>query len=185
MIKLYSSYREYCKEVVDKGLKEKLGYVNDMQLPKLTSIVAHIRLGRYSKDKNIMRDALRDLGLVTGQKPVPTLAKKSVASFKTRKGQMLGGKVTLRRHRMMNFLFYLRDVVCPRLRGFHGLKPKGDGRGSYTLCIEDHMVFPSVNPDQSRQSFRIDLSFVIAGAKNEEEGIVLLKAHGMPFMDKR
>ena len=166
----------YENEVV-KSLMEKFNYSSKMQAPKIEKIVLNIGVG----DAKLLDDAVNELTLITGQKPVITKAKKSIAGFKLRAGQAIGCKVTLRGERMYEFLDKLINVSLPRVRDFRGVSNNSfDGRGNYTLGIKEQLIFPEIDFDKVNKLRGMDVVFVTT-AKTDEEGHELLAMLGMPF----
>ncbi len=170
---------KYAKEVVP-ALRKTGRFANVMQVPRLRKIVVNI-----SVNASIERDALKavteDLGKITGQKPLVTKAKKSIANFKLREGVPIGAKVTLRGSRMFDFMERLIAAALPRIRDFRGVSPKAfDGRGNYTLGLKEQIIFPEIQPDQVKKVQGMDITFVTS-AKNNDDARELLKLLGMPF----
>ena len=171
---------KYNKEIIP-SLKEKFSYRSVMQVPKLDKIVVNIGVGDASHNSKLLEAAMNDLLTITGQKPVATLAKKSIAGFKLREGQAIGCKVTLRGENMYNFLDKLISVSLPRVRDFRGLSPKAfDGRGNYTIGIKEQLVFPEIEFDNVVKVRGMDIVLVTT-AKTNEEAFELLKELGIPF----
>lgn len=168
------------KEQVRPSLKEKFGYSNPMLVPSLKKIIISMGLAEATKDKNALQDCLKELTVLSGQKPVFTRTKKAIANFKSRKGQIIGLKVTLRRQRMFDFLDRFCNIVSPRIRDFRGFSTKGDGRGSYSLGLADQQVFPEINLDEVKRTQGMNITFVTT-AKNDEECVELLRMLGFPF----
>ena len=163
-------------------LKEKFGYTNEMQIPKIDKIVVNMGIGEAVADSKKAAAAIKDLALITGQKPQPTKARLSVATFKLREGMVIGAKVTLRRERMYEFLDRLITIALPRVRDFRGLKPTSfDGRGNYALGLKEHIVFPEINYDQIDQMWGMDI-VVATTAKTDEEASALLTEFQFPFV---
>ena len=168
----------YENEVV-KSLMEKFNYSSKMQAPKIEKIVLNIGVG--DAVSNSLDDAVNELTLITGQKPVVTRAKKSIAGFKLREGQAIGCKVTLRGERMYEFLDKLVNVSLPRVRDFRGVSNNSfDGRGNYTLGVKEQLIFPEIDFDKVNKLRGMDIVFVTT-AKTDEEGHELLAQLGMPF----
>lgn len=176
MSRLKKRYRE---EVVG-ALQQKFGYKNPMMIPKLAKIIINMGIAEASKDKNAMQDCVNELTALSGQKPILTRARKSISNFKLREGQPIGIKVTLRGQRMFDFMDRFFNVVCPRIRDFRGFAAKGDGRGNYTLGLDDQQIFPEVNLDQVKRSQGMNITFVTT-ALTDEECIELLRLMGLPF----
>ena len=170
----------YQNEVV-KSLMEKFNYSSKMQAPKIEKIVLNIGVGDAVSNSKLLDDAVNELTLITGQKPVVTRAKKSIAGFKLREGQAIGCKVTLRGERMYEFLDKLVNISLPRVRDFRGVSNNSfDGRGNYTLGIKEQLIFPEINFDKVNKLRGMDIVFVTT-AKTDEEGHELLAQLGMPF----
>ena len=164
------------------ALKEEFGYTNEMQVPKLDKIVVNMGIGEATADSKKVNSAIRDLAAITGQKPAPTKARKSVATFKLREGMTIGAKVTLRKDRMYEFLDRLITIALPRVKDFRGLKPTSfDGRGNYAMGLREHIVFPEINYDQIDQMWGMDI-IVATTAKTDDEARALLKEFRFPFV---
>ena len=164
-------------------MKEKFGYTNEMQIPKLDKIVVNMGIGEAVADSKKVAAAMKDLALITGQKPLPTKARQSIATFKLREGMVIGAKVTLRKERMYEFLDRLITIALPRVRDFRGLKPTSfDGRGNYALGLKEHIVFPEINYDQIDQMWGMDI-VVATTAKTDEEARALLTEFQFPFVN--
>ena len=177
MARLLERYRN---EVVPQ-LMEEFGYRNIMQVPKLEKIVVNIGLGEAIQNAKAIDAAVADLMAITGQKPVVTRAKKSIAAFKLREGMPIGAMVTLRGRRMYEFLDRLQSVAMPRIRDFRGVSPNSfDGRGNYTLGLREQIIFPEIDYDKIDKTRGLEISFVTT-AKTDEEGRRLLALLGMPF----
>lgn len=168
------------KERVKKELQDKFNYQNPMMVPKLLKVVINVGIAEITKDKNAIQDCLNELAQITGQKPIMTRAKKSIAGFKLREGQPLGAKVTLRGHRMYDFIDRFFNIVSPRIRDFRGFNPKGDSMGNYSLGLEDHQIFPELNLDEVKRSQGMHITFVTSATK-DEDCIELLRLLGLPF----
>lgn len=169
------------KEEAVKGLQEEYNYSNVMQVPKLQKIVLNTGLGEAVSNSKVIDSAVYALTQISGQKPVVTRAKKSIASFKLREGMPIGAKVTLRNQRMYDFLDRLITVALPRVRDFRGVPTKGfDGRGNYTMGIRENIVFPEIEIDKIDKIRGLDITFVTS-AKNDTEARSLLKHIGIPF----
>ncbi len=170
----------YEKQAIPK-LMEEFKYTNIHQVPKFTKVVINRGLGEASSNAKLLEASLKELSMITGQKPVVTRAKKAIAGFKLRKGMPVGMMVTLRKERMYAFLDRLINFALPRIRDFRGVNPKSfDGRGNYTLGIREQLIFPEINYDDIDQIRGFDIS-IITTANTDEEGRALLKAVGMPF----
>jgi large subunit ribosomal protein L5 len=163
------------------ALKEKFGYTNEMQVPKLDKIVLNMGIGEAVADSKKAAAAMKDLAMIAGQKPQPTRARLSIAGFKLREDMVIGAKVTLRKDRMYEFLDRLVTVALPRVRDFRGLKPTSfDGRGNYAMGLKEHIVFPEINYDQIDQMWGMDI-IVCTTAKTDEEARQLLREFQFPF----
>ncbi len=177
MARLRDRYRE---EVVP-ALMQEFSYKNVMQVPKLEKIVINIGLGEAIQNARAIDAAVGDLTAITGQKPVVTKAKKSIAAFKLRQGMPIGAMVTLRGPRMYEFLDRLTQITLPRIRDFRGVSPNSfDGRGNYTLGLREQLAFPEIDYDRIDKTRGLEMSFVTT-ARNDEEGRRLLTMLGMPF----
>ncbi|MCX2738506.1 50S ribosomal protein L5 [Pontibacter anaerobius] len=171
---------KYQNEVVP-ALKEKFQYKNVMQVPKITKISINKGIGAAVADKKLVDIGVEELSTITGQKAVPTIAKKSVSNFKLREGMPIGARVTLRGEKMYEFLDRLLTVALPRVRDFRGVNDKGfDGRGNYTLGVKEQIIFPEISIDKIKAISGMDITFVTT-ANTDEESYELLKAFGMPF----
>lgn len=169
----------YQAEIKPK-LQERFGYANPMQIPKLVKVVINMGIAEASKDKNAVQDCVKELTMLSGQKPIITKAKKAISNFKLREGQPIGVKVTLRGIRMFDFLDRFANIVCPRIRDFRGFLAKGDGRGNYTLGLNDQQIFPEVNLDAVKRAQGMDIT-IVTSAETDEECIELLRLLGVPF----
>ena len=163
------------------ALKEQFGYTNEMQIPKLDKIVVNMGIGEAVADSKKTASAMKDLGQITGQKPLPTKARTSIAAFKLREGMTIGAKVTLRKDRMYEFLDRLITIALPRVKDFRGLKPTSfDGAGNYAMGLREHLVFPEINYDEIDQVWGMDI-VVCTTARTDEEAKALLKEFQFPF----
>lgn len=172
----------YEKEIKTKLMKE-LGYKNICQVPKLEKIVINMGLGEATANIKLIDRAVEEIGLITGQKPVVTKAKKAISNFKLRKGMPIGVMVTLRRERMYEFLERFLTVALPRVRDFKGVSSKSfDGRGNYTIGVKEQLIFPEIDYDKVEKIKGMNITFVTT-AKNDEEAKALLSAFGFPFRD--
>ena len=170
------------QERIRAAMKEKFGYTNEMQIPKIDKIVVNMGIGEAVADSKKAAAAMKDLALITGQKPQPTKARLSVATFKLREGMVIGAKVTLRKERMYEFLDRLITIALPRVRDFRGLKATSfDGRGNYALGLKEHIVFPEINYDQIDQMWGMDI-VVATTAKTDDEARALLTEFQFPFV---
>jgi large subunit ribosomal protein L5 len=173
----------YQKEIV-ASLKGKFQYKSVMQVPKLVKIVINKGIGDAVSDKKLVDAGVEELTIISGQKAVATKAKNSVSNFKLREGMPIGAKVTLRGDRMYEFLDRLLTVALPRVRDFRGINDKGfDGRGNYTLGVKEQIIFPEISIDKINRISGMDITFVTT-ADTDEESYELLKAFGMPFVNK-
>jgi large subunit ribosomal protein L5 len=171
---------KYKEEVVPSMIK-KFGYKNVMQVPKLEKVVVNMGLGEAIQNSKIIDAAVNDIMTITGQRPVVTKAKKSIAAFKLRAGMTVGAKVTLRGDRMYEFVDKLFNIALPRVRDFRGISPKSfDGRGNYSLGIKEQLIFPEIEYDKIDKVRGMDIIFVTT-AKTDEEARELLRLMGMPF----
>ncbi len=162
-------------------LKDELGLANIMQVPRPVKVVVNMGVGEAVKEARLLEGAVRDLTQITGQKPLVTKAKKSVAGFKIREGQSIGAKVTLRGDRMWEFLDRLLSITLPRIRDFRGLAPKGfDGHGNFTFGLTEQLVFPEIDYDKVEKIRGMDITLVTT-AETDEQGRALLQALGFPF----
>ena len=162
-------------------LQERLGLANIMMVPRLEKIVVNMGVGRATQQQSLLDGALRDLTIITGQKPLVTKAKKSIAGFKLREGNSIGAKVTLRGDRMWEFFDRLISLAIPRIRDFRGLNPDSfDGRGNYTFGVVEQLIFPEIDYDKVDQPRGMDITIVTTGRTNAE-GRALLDAFGFPF----
>ena len=176
-----SNFKELYNKEITKQLHDEFGYSSSMEIPKLDKIVINMGVGEGSKDDKFIEAAVKDLETITGQKPVVTKAKKSIAGFKLREGQPVGVKVTLRGENMYNFMEKLIKVALPRVRDFHGVSKNAfDGHGNYTLGIKEQLIFPEIEYDNVYKVRGMDIIFVTT-AKTNKEAEALLKAFGMPY----
>ena len=173
--------KERYKAEAIPALKQKFGYKNTMEVPRLEKIVINMGLGDCKDNAKAMEQAVSELTIISGQKPMVTKAKKSIANFKVREGQNVGAKVTLRGARMEEFMDKLVSVALPRVRDFHGVSTKAfDGRGNYALGIQEQLLFPEIEYDKVEKIRGMEMIFVTT-AKTDEECKELLAALGMPF----
>ncbi|MFP4183174.1 MAG: 50S ribosomal protein L5 [Halorhodospira sp.] len=176
-----ATLRKLYQEQVSPALQERFGYRNIMQVPRLEKIVINMGLGEATKDKKILEAAQEDLAKISGQKPMVTRARKSVAGFKIREGWPIGCKVTLRRERMYEFLERFIHVAAPRVRDFRGFSPRAfDGRGNYNLGIREQLIFPEIDYDEIDRVRGMDITMTTT-ARTDEEGKALLEGFGFPF----
>jgi large subunit ribosomal protein L5 len=176
MSRLLKKYRE---EIVPQ-LKSKFPDRNVMEIPKLKKIVISMGVGEGAKDKNAFQAHIKEIALISGQKPIITKSKTAISNFKLREDQPIGLKVTLRGKRMYDFLDRFSNIVTPRIRDFRGFEPKGDGKGNFSLGIEDQQIFPELNLDEIKRAQGMNVTFVTS-AQNDEECVELLRLFGFPF----
>jgi large subunit ribosomal protein L5 len=168
-------------EKIAQAMTEKFGYKNHMEVPKIEKIVLNMGVGEATQDKKKVTTAAEEMALIAGQKPVITVAKKSIATFKLREGMPIGAKVTLRRDNMYEFLDRLVTIAMPRIRDFRGLNPKSfDGRGNYAFGIKEQIIFPEINYDRIEKVRGMDI-IVTTTAKTDDEARELLRLFGFPF----
>lgn len=166
-------------------MRELFGYANNLAVPKLKKIVVNVGVGRLSQqahfEEKILPEIMKELSLITGQKPQITAAKKSIAGFKVRQGQIMGMKTTLRRQRMYHFLERLIDIALPRLRDFRGISLKNiDNNGNFSIGFKEQMIFPEINPETSKFDFGLEIT-IVSNAKKKEEAIELYRQLGLPL----
>ena len=175
--------KERYKNEVSAQLQKEFNFSNKMQIPTLSKIVVNMGVGEAAKDSKLIEGAIRDLTTITGQRPLVTKARKSIANFKLREGQPIGAHVTLRGDRMWEFMDRLLSVSLPRIRDFRGLSPKQfDGSGNYTFGLTEQVVFPEIEQDKLDRVRGMDIT-IVTSAKNDDEGRALLRALGFPFRD--
>ena len=176
-----STFKKLYNDEIKDSLMKKFNYKSVMEIPKIEKIVINMGVGEASHDSKFMEAALKDLEALSGQKPVVTKARKSIAGFKIREGQAIGAKVTLRGENMYNFMEKLIKIGLPRVRDFRGVSPKAfDGRGNYTLGIKEQMIFTEIEYDNIVKTRGMDIVFVTT-AKTNEEAFDLLNEIGIPF----
>jgi large subunit ribosomal protein L5 len=181
MAELQPRLKDQYERVVRSKLTEQFGYANVMQVPTLDKVVVNMGIGEAVNDRKKVENAAADLALITGQRPVITSARKSIATYKLREGQPIGCKVTLRKARMYEFLDRLITIALPRVRDFRGLNPKSfDGRGNYTLGVREHIVFPEIDYDKVTDIWGMDIT-VCTTARTDDEARALLTAFNFPF----
>lgn len=180
MAKLHDLY----KDTVVAELQKQFGYKSVMQVPRIEKITLNMGVGEAIADKKVLEHATNDLTAISGQKPVTTVARKSVAGFKIREGYPIGTKVTLRGERMWEFLERLISISIPRIRDFRGLNPKSfDGRGNYSMGVREQIIFPEIQYDKIDKIRGLDIT-ITTSAKDNEEGLALLSAFEFPFKKK-
>ena len=174
----------YKKDIVP-ALQEKFQFKSVMQVPRVTKICINRGIGAAVADKKLVDNGVEELTVITGQKAIATIAKKSVSNFKLREGMPIGAKVTLRGEKMYEFMDRLLTVALPRVRDFKGINDKGfDGRGNYTLGVKEQIIFPEISIDKIKGISGMDITFVTS-AENDEQSYELLKAFGMPFANAK
>ncbi len=179
-----ASFKKEYAERIAPALMKQFNYTSAMQIPVLKKIVINQGLGMATADKKIIDVAINEISAITGQKAVATVSKKDVANFKLRKKMPIGVMVTLRRERMYEFLEKLIRVALPRIRDFKGIESKFDGRGNYTLGVQEQIIFPEINIDSIDRILGMNITFVTT-AKTDEEGYALLKEFGLPFKNAK
>ena len=172
-------YTRYQEEVVPT-LQQEFGYTNLMQVPTITKITVNIGVGEAIDEPKSLDGAVEDLKVITGQQPIVTRAKKSIATYKLREGRAIGVKVTLRRERMWSLYDRLVNIALPRIRDFRGVSPKLDGRGNFTVGLREQLVFPEIDFDKIDKVRGMEIS-IVTSARTDEEGRRLLSLLGMPF----
>lgn len=177
--------KTYYKETVVQELMQQFQYKNIMQVPRLVKIAVNQGVGGATQDKKLVEAALKEMTMITGQKAVPTKARKSVSNFKLREGMTIGARVTLRHDQMFEFLDRLVSVALPRVRDFRGINDKSfDGRGNYTMGVTEQIIFPEIDIDKVDKISGMDITFVTT-AKTDAEALALLKALGLPFKNQQ
>jgi large subunit ribosomal protein L5 len=173
--------REHYEKTVRPALMKRFGYDNEMMVPRLVKVVVNVGVGEALDNARALDATVEDVTIITGQKPVITKAKKSIAAFKLREGRSIGVKVTLRGERMWSFVDRLINVALPRTRDFRGVSPTGfDGRGNYTLGLREQILFPEIQYDKIEKVRGMEIS-IVTNARSDEEGRELLRLMGMPF----
>lgn len=176
-----ANFEDLYNQVIKKSLVEKFGYTNPQEIPKLTKIVLNIGVGDAVADKKKLNNAVEELALIAGQRPIVTTARKSIATFKLREGMPIGCKVTLRSKRMYEFLERLVNMALPRVRDFHGITGKNfDGRGNFAFGIKEQIIFPEINYDKVENIRGMDIC-ICTTAKTDEEAKALLTAFNLPY----
>jgi large subunit ribosomal protein L5 len=177
--------KTYYTETVVPALMKQFNYGNIMQVPRLVKISINQGVGGATQDKKLVEAALKEMTMITGQKAVPTKARKSVSNFKLREGMTIGARVTLRHNHMFEFLDRLVSVALPRVRDFRGINDKSfDGRGNYTMGVTEQIIFPEIDIDKVDKISGMDITFVTT-AKTDAEALALLKELGMPFKNQQ
>ena len=178
-VRLKARYKSEIKDALTK----EFGFTNPMQIPTLVKVVVNMGVGEAARDSKLIEGAIRDLAIITGQKPQVTKSRKSIAQFKLRENMPIGAHVTLRGDRMWEFADRLLSISLPRIRDFRGLSPKQfDGKGNYTFGLTEQVVFPEIEQDKIDRTRGMDIT-VVTTAKNDDEGRALLKALGFPFKE--
>ena len=178
-VRLKARYKSEIKDALTK----EFGFTNPMQIPTLVKVVVNMGVGEAARDSKLIEGAIRDLAIITGQKPQVTKSRKSIAQFKLRENMPIGAHVTLRGDRMWEFADRLLSISLPRIRDFRGLSPKQfDGKGNYTFGLTEQVVFPEIEQDKVDRPRGMDIT-VVTTAKNDDEGRALLKALGFPFKE--
>jgi large subunit ribosomal protein L5 len=173
--------KEHYREKVVPAMMKTFSYRNEMQVPHLEAIVLNVGMGKATQNGKLLDSAVEELGVISGQRPVVTKARKAIANFKLRKGLAIGTKVTLRGRRMYEFLDRLLTMALPRIRDFKGISPKAfDGRGNYTLGLKEQLIFPEIKYDSVQSIHGMDIT-IVTSANTNEEGKALLKEMGVPF----
>ncbi|PJF34204.1 MAG: 50S ribosomal protein L5 [Phototrophicales bacterium] len=172
-------YTRYLEEAVP-ALKEEFGYTNPMQVPTIKKIVLNIGVGEAIDEPKSLDGAVEDLRIITGQQPIVTRAKKSIATYKLREGRAIGVKVTLRKEKMWSLYDRLVNIALPRIRDFRGIPAKLDGRGNYTIGLREQLVFPEIDFDKIDKVRGMEIT-IVTSAETDEEGRRLLQLLGMPF----
>jgi large subunit ribosomal protein L5 len=173
--------QDFYRDTVTPKLLQEFGYKNVMEVPRITKITVNMGVGEAVADKKVMEHATKDMAAITGQKPVVTLSRKSIAGFKIRDNWPIGCKVTLRRDRMFEFLDRLITVAIPRIRDFRGLNPRSfDGRGNYSMGVREQIIFPEIDYDKIDQLRGMDIT-ISTTARTDEEGRALLRAFNFPL----
>ena len=175
-----SRTKQRFKEKAVPALQEKFAYANPMLMPFLTKIVISMGIAEATKDKNAIQACIKEITLISGQKPIVTKSKKAIANFKLREDQPIGLKVTLRKKRMYDFFDRFCNIVSPRIRDFRGFELKCDGRGNYSIGLEEQQIFPELNLDEIKRAQGMNITFVTT-AKTDEECVELLRELGFPF----
>ena len=180
-----SRLQKIYNEEIKNNLQKKMQYKSSMEVPKITKITINVGLGEAVKDKKVVEAALQDIEKISGQKPVITKAKKSIAAFSLREGMPIGCKVTLRKDKMYEFIDRLVNIALPRIKDFRGLTSKGfDNFGNYSFGIKEHIIFPEVNFDKVEKIRGLDISIIIASL-NKDHSLELLKKLNFPFKNER
>ncbi len=173
--------REHYEHTVREALKKSFSYTNEMQIPRVEKVVVNMGLGEATANAKVIESGVKDLTTITGQKPIVNRARKSIATFKVRKGNPVGISVTLRGKRMYDFLGKLMHIALPRIKDFRGLSPKSfDGRGNYSLGVKEQLIFPEISYEKIDATRGMDIA-IVTTARTDQEALALLKEMGMPF----
>jgi large subunit ribosomal protein L5 len=173
--------KTHYRQIVAPALQVKYGYTNVMRIPRIEKVVINSGIGKAEDRKAAAEEVAREIGLITGQRPIPTRAKNAISNFKLRENEVIGIKVTLRGSRMYEFLERLMRIALPTVRDFRGVSPKSfDGRGNYTLGIQDQTIFPEIELDKVKRTTGFDVS-IVTSAPTDDEARELLRLMGMPF----
>lgn len=175
-----SRLKKRYQSTIKDALNEKFKYTNPMMIPKVDKVVISMGIAEASKDKNAVQDCINEVTMISGQKPILIKSTKAISNFKLREGQPIGIKVTLRGKRLWDFMDRFFNVVTPRIKDFRGFNPKGDGKGNFSLGLEDQQIFPEVNLDEVKRTQGMNITFVTT-AKTDDECIELLRWLGLPF----
>ncbi len=176
--------KERYRAEIAPALQKEFNFANVMQIPTLTKIIVNMGVGDAAKDSKLIEGAIRDLATITGQRPIVTKARKSIANFKLREGMPIGAHVTLRGDRMWEFADRLLSISLPRIRDFRGLSPKQfDGKGNYTFGLTEQVVFPEIEQDKVDRVRGMDIT-IVTTSSNDDEGRAFLRALGFPFRDQ-
>lgn len=175
-----SRLKKRYQQEIKAELQKKFAYTNPMMIPKVEKVVINMGIAEASKDKNTIQDCVNEMTQLSGQKPIVTRARKAISNFKLRENQPIGIKVTLRGLRMYEFMDRFFNLACPRIRDFRGFAIKCDGKGNYTLGLEDQQVFPDINLDNVKKTQGMHITFVTS-AQTDEECVELLRLLGLPF----
>lgn len=178
---MQSRLQEHYNERVRPTLREEFGFTNQHEIPRVTKVVVNVGLGEASQNQKLLDSVLDEVGLITGQKPIVTLARKSIAGFSLREGVPVGVKATLRKQRMYDFLDRLVSAAVPRIRDFRGLPTRSfDGRGNYTMGIKEQIIFPEIDLDEVNEVHGMDIT-VVTSTERDDEAYALLREMGFPF----
>ena len=173
--------KEHYNTKVKEALKKEFDYKNELQIPRVEKVVINMGLGEATQNSKLIEGGVKELTTIAGQKPIVNRARKSIATFKVRKGMPVGCSVTLRGKRMYDFLAKLLHIALPRIKDFRGLSPKAfDGRGNYSLGLKEQLIFPEISYDKIDATRGMDIA-IVTSAQTDQEGLALLKGMGMPF----